>query len=283
MSKIPNYHTHTNYCDGKAKAEEFILAAIEKQQPAIGFSGHAPVPFESWWNMTQENFQKYQAEIQHLKAKYTDKIEVYLAVEADFLAGKVSPANFATLPLDYIIGSIHYLQPESADSPWDFIISPKIFEDGLKNFYNSDIKKLVKDYYDASCKMIESGGFQTIGHCDQIGKFNFDNKYFSENEPFYQNYLNEMLNLISEKNTIVEINTRGRLKNLSEEFYPSLQTLKLCKEKNIRIMLSADAHTPQETDSFLDEAAEVALRAGFETVEIFENGSFKPVRIQNFM
>jgi len=283
MSKIPNFHTHTNYCDGKARAEEFIKAALDKQQPAIGFSGHAPVPFDSWWNMSEENFRIYQTEIRELKTKYADQIAVYMGIEADYVAGKVSPADFAPLPLDYIIGSIHYLQPERAETPWDFVISPKIFEDGLFNFYDGNIKFIVKDYYKASCEMIETGGFQIIGHCDQIGKFNFKNKYFSENEHFYQTYLNEMLNLISEKNIIVEINTRGRLKNLSEEFYPSLQTLKLCKQKKIRIMLSADAHTPPETDSFLHEAAEVAQRADYTNVEIFENGTFKSVSISDLI
>ncbi len=282
MNSVPNFHTHTGYCDGKGAAETYVLSAIAKNQSAIGFSGHAPVPFESWWNMKEDDFDKYLYEISALKTKYGKEIEIYKAVEADYIQGLVSPADFSQLNLDYVIGSIHYLFPSAAEKPWDFVISPKIFEQGLTEYYQNDITNLVKHYYKASCEMIEDGGFEIIGHCDQIGKFNFDNKYFSPLAAFHTQAIDEMLELIAQKNIIVEINTRGKLKNNSEEFYPTLNILKKCKRMNINIILSADAHTPQETDSFLYEAATVAKNAGYQELMIFKNTTFEQVGIENF-
>ena len=40
---LSNCHTHTNYCDGKATAEQMILSAIDKGFSSIGISSHSPM------------------------------------------------------------------------------------------------------------------------------------------------------------------------------------------------------------------------------------------------
>ena len=35
-----DYHVHTNYCDGKSRAEETVKRAIDLGFSEIGFSGH---------------------------------------------------------------------------------------------------------------------------------------------------------------------------------------------------------------------------------------------------
>ena len=54
-----NFHCHTQYCDARANAEEFVISAIEKGFKKLGFSGLAPIPFRSAWNMDEENFDNY--------------------------------------------------------------------------------------------------------------------------------------------------------------------------------------------------------------------------------
>ena len=41
-----NYHTHTNYCDGKNTAEEIVKKAIELGLSELGFSGHSYTDFD---------------------------------------------------------------------------------------------------------------------------------------------------------------------------------------------------------------------------------------------
>lgn len=46
MKKI-NIHTHSNYCDGTSKLDEYVVKAIELNMDGIGFSSHAPVNIAS--------------------------------------------------------------------------------------------------------------------------------------------------------------------------------------------------------------------------------------------
>ena len=62
-----NLHGHTTYCDGKNRAEEYILAAIEKNFVSVGLSGHSYVYFDKEPNMSLEGTLKY---IEELKFKF---------------------------------------------------------------------------------------------------------------------------------------------------------------------------------------------------------------------
>ena len=46
-----NFHTHSNYCDGKGLLDEYVAQAISLGMLSLGFSSHAPLPFESSWCM----------------------------------------------------------------------------------------------------------------------------------------------------------------------------------------------------------------------------------------
>jgi len=270
---FPNYHTHTHYCDGKGSPEEYVKEAILLKMPALGFSGHAPVPFSSWWNMEQVDFEKYLQETKALKEKYKNEIDVFIGVEADFLPGLVTPKTFEHLNLDYIIGSLHFLYPEKAEAPWDFIISAGKFKKGLESYFDNDINSFLKYYYTKMNEMIELGGFDFIAHIDQANKYNKNNQFFNEDSPFFKKLIEETIELVAEKDVIVEINTRGRLKKLSEVFYPSRQFLEICKSRGVRICLSADAHRTVELQSFLPEAEQAALDAGYtEVYELTKSG-----------
>ena len=59
---------------------------MDKGLQAIGFSGHAPVPFENNYAIQGiDSLRKYTEEISELKKKYRDKIQILLALEADFI------------------------------------------------------------------------------------------------------------------------------------------------------------------------------------------------------
>jgi histidinol-phosphatase (PHP family) len=277
--KFSNYHTHSQFCDGAGNPEEYVQQAIRKNMFSLGFSGHATVPFKSDWNMNPQKFEEYISEIRCLKEKYSAQIPLYLGAEIDFINEIQSISDFRKYDLDFIIGAVHYLKPENTDEIWDFIISPKIFDEGLEKYFENDIRKLIKFYYTQMNLMLENGGFEIVAHIDQIGKFNKGQKYFSENDKFYKDSYHETISLCAEKNIIVELNTRGRLKNLTENFYPNFEFIRECRKKNVRITLSADAHRPEEVDSFMVEAVELVKIAGYKEIFAIENGIFLPMEI----
>ena len=66
-----NYHTHTNFCDGKSSPEEMVRAAIEKKFDILGFSSHSMFPFSSDWHVSFRDHPAYAKEIARLKEKYS--------------------------------------------------------------------------------------------------------------------------------------------------------------------------------------------------------------------
>ena len=76
---LRNYHTHTALCNhAKGEIRDYVEAAVERGLKTIGFSCHAPYPFElkdysSWYRMTTEQHDKYATEILALKAEYKER------------------------------------------------------------------------------------------------------------------------------------------------------------------------------------------------------------------
>ena len=95
---LPNYHTHTEFCDGADTAEDVILTAIELGMAEIGFSAHSPILGEESWCMTDEGEGLYYESLSLLKEKYKDKIKVYVGIEEDVVSKN------STERYDYIIG-----------------------------------------------------------------------------------------------------------------------------------------------------------------------------------
>ena len=98
-----NFHTHTNYCDGKDSPEELVKAALEKGFFALGFSSHSFTEMDKSFAMSASEAEKYRAEIADLKEKYKGEIELYCGIEQDYFSDEPTDAY------DYVIGSVHYV------------------------------------------------------------------------------------------------------------------------------------------------------------------------------
>ena len=112
MSPKANYHIHSHYCDGQGKLEEIVIEAIRKGLKYIGISSHAPLPFTTSWTMKPELISKYKQEIQLLKTKYTEKIEILSGLEVDYIPQKINPhsVSITSHKFDYIIVNEHFNQ-----------------------------------------------------------------------------------------------------------------------------------------------------------------------------
>lgn len=75
--QLSNYHSHCTFCDGRSTPEDFVKFAISHGFRAYGFSSHSPLPFETFWNMSKNDMPEYLAEIDRLKKKYSDRLEIY--------------------------------------------------------------------------------------------------------------------------------------------------------------------------------------------------------------
>ncbi|MCF8370820.1 MAG: histidinol-phosphatase [Bacteroidales bacterium] len=255
MNYLYNFHSHTNYCDGANKPEEMLLAAIELGLLSYGFSSHAPVPFPNHWCVEKDKLSKYILEIGELKKKYKDRIEVYCGLETDFIH-KFSGASLFrnTEGLDYLFGSIHYLY----ENPWDYLFCVdgpfKEFQKGLKRVFKNDPIAITKRFFELSRKMITTDPPDVVGHIDKIklnlGKIVPD----LEQQDWYLEELDKIVDCLVECKPIVEVNTRGMYKGYISEPYPSVYLLKKLHENKIRISLNSDSHNPDEILKMYQEA-----------------------------
>lgn len=274
MNKVKktNYHTHSHYCDGKDVPEKYIKKAIREGFYALGFSSHAPVPFENNFAIEVERLQEYRDEIRGLAENYKYDIRIFLSLEIDFVTGvtKDFAAFQKELGLDYIIGSVHLVRNTDPDNLW-FIDGPRveIFDEGLKRIFDGDSKKAVKAYYYQINEMLESQPVDVIGHMDKI-KMHNKARYFNQNEKWYRHLVQETLELIKETDTITEVNTRGLYKGHSDELFPGNWILKELKERDIPIMLNTDAHKPDDLIGYMEETRRHLQDMGFKELMIFE-------------
>jgi len=275
-----NYHSHTNYCDGSSDPELYVIEALKQGFKIYGFSGHSPIPIPNDFALTDETIPLYCKEIERLKEKYKGQINILLGIEADFIFGITAPFdNFRKqFQLDYIIGSVHVVKNKDGDT-W-FIDGPvrQTYDDGLKRFFNNEIRLAVTSFYHQTNLMLESEHFEIIGHFDKITMHN-QNRFFTSSETWYRKLVMETIALIKEKGVVVEINSRGLYKNRSLDFFPETFILKHLNDVKVPVMISSDAHTPHEISLLHHETISALKNAGFIERAIIAEGSVRLVAL----
>ncbi len=248
---------------------------------AIGFSGHAPVPFENKFAISDhESLRRYCTDIMGLKDKYREKINVFLALEADYIEGVTTDFSdfIKTFKLDYIIGSVHLVK--NVDGHFWFIDGPdsEIWKKGLTEDFGGDIRKAVRAYYHQLNEMVETQKPDVVGHLDKI-KMHNRGEYFREDEKWYTDLVTESLECIKFEGSIVEVNTRGLYKKRSDDFFPGEKILAEMLQLNIPVTISSDAHKPKEVSLLLEHASEVLYKIGYREIYVFTNEGWKGIPI----
>jgi histidinol-phosphatase (PHP family) len=261
-----NHHTHSLFSDGSSHPEAYITEAIARGFSVLGFSEHSPLPFENTFSFRNENREEYVALMQDLKQKYSGRIAVYSGMEMDYIPG-VSDDFIrvkAEYRLDYLIGSVHLVKPAEGMELW-FTDGPdyRTYDQGLNDLFGGDIRKAVTAYHHQLNEMITEQPFDIIGHFDKI-KMHNRGRFFREDERWYMNLVDETLELIQDRDIIVEVNTRGLYKQRSETTFPGPEILKQIKLRHIPVMVNSDAHKPEEVDGAWQQGYSALREAGID-------------------
>lgn len=242
------FHSHTQFCDGRAKMEDFAIAAVNAGFKHYGFSPHSPVPIESPCNMSFESVEEYLKEVDRIKLAYGEAIKFYAGMEIDFLGKQWGPSHeyFKSLPLDYRIGSVHFI-PDKHGEMIDIDGSAERFKRNMSLHFDSDIRYVVETFYEESCAMVEAGGFDIIGHFDKIAQ---NASYYQpgiEDEEWYERLVDRLISIICDRKPIVEINTKSKVAH--GRIFPSERYLPKLVEANVPIIVNSDAHEPSLIDA----------------------------------
>ncbi len=267
-----NYHTHTHFSDGSSAPEDYIEKAIELGLDSIGISDHAPIPYHAQkWNMPMSDLNRYFEYLDVLKERYVGKIRVLTSLEVDFIPNLVNPLSsfIPSNALDYSIGSIHYLGEMKNGKLFGFELLGSHLPKGLHEVFKGDVVKMVEAYYQNVRDMVQNFTPDIVGHLDRIKIINRHQKYFEEQENWYQDEIKETLQVIAQSKSVMEINTKGMYAIQDEDPYPSFWILKKAFELNIPIVLSSDAHKPDFVNTGFKEIENTLKVIGYESVTQF--------------
>lgn len=267
-----NLHTHSNYCDGKSSLEEVVASAIAKKMISLGFSSHAPLPFNSAWCMKKESLASYLLEIDQLKRR--SQLQIYSGLEVDYIPGKISPEDFKN-KLDYTIGSVHFVESFSDGRGWEIDGTHTSFDEGFERIFKRDIRAVITRYFELTREMIHKSCPTIIGHLDKIKIQNIYHSYFDESEKWYRDEVTKTIHAIRDSGAIVEVNTRGLYQKKSTTTYPSPWILELILKQNILITISSDAHHPDDLINQFPETAKMLLSIGFKELSTLLDGRWQ--------
>jgi len=238
MRKV-NFHTHTKWCDGADTAEAMCEAALSKGFEALGFSSHVDMI---------SDFDAYVEEINSLKEKYRGRLEVSCGIESEGEQGLEKRPQ-----LDYVIGSFHYVKaPDRSKAAVDH--SPAVFRESLEKCYAGDGRRFVTDYFAQEREFVKScaSRFDFLAHPDLVRKFNVRHPFFDEQAEWYHAELKATAEVIAESGMVVEVNTGAISRGWLDDAYPSPEFRRLLRERGVKFLLSADAHSTSALDCAFD-------------------------------
>jgi histidinol-phosphatase (PHP family) len=247
-----DYHMHSNYSDGRSVPEDYIAPALAAGIREIGFSEHlALFKDHEDWTMNPVNISPYINHIEALRNK-TSEIKIKLGLEVDFFPGREEEIReyLKPLPLDYIIGSVHYLGEKTVD------MGPEFYE-------GKSINRLFEAYFESVNIAVSSRIFDIIGHCDLIRIYGY--KPTCDLEPLYR----KLARTMKTHNVAFEVNTNGRNRPIAD-FYPDRKFLSIFREEGVPVCVNSDAHMPSRVGQYFDEAYELLRYIGFTEMAVFD-------------
>jgi histidinol-phosphatase (PHP family) len=271
-----NYHGHCFYCDGKESPDAYIAEAESQNMRVIGFSCHAPVPFDTTWTMPADRLPQYLDQIENLKNSVNEGLLVLKSLEVDYIPGIAGPYNPQILAshLDYVVGSVHYVEAFPSGVRWSIDNNNTEFESGITQIFNGDVKLAVTRYFELQMEMCTNEAPDILGHMDKIRMHNLVKPHFNEFEDWYIKMLYDTLITARDKGIIVEINTKYFTRN--GMLFPSQQHFKWMHKNGIKVTISSDAHKPASLTSGFFEVAAMLLEAGYREIWEWNGSGFAP-------
>jgi len=245
----PDYHIHTNFSDGHHTHDEMVYAAEASGITEIGFSDHISLK-PVGWAMDLKRLPELVQLITHLQHR-SNVVTIRFGAEVDYLPGLIDETRtlIKSLPLDYVIGSVHFIDD------WNF-------DTDIGGYEGLDIDDFYRTYFRLVGQAAQTGIFDVIGHADLAKKFAVYPS-FSLHKTYEQ-----CARIFSDCGVVVELNTSGKDKPCAE-FYPSVDFLEILHHYRVPITLGSDAHVEQNIGRYFDEAVNLLKSLGYKEITAF--------------
>jgi histidinol-phosphatase (PHP family) len=192
------------------------------------------------------------AAFQEARGKSRD-VELRLGIEIDFVPGDEERMEHDSnaLPYDYVIGSVHRVDGEEVDHP-----------DHREIYGKWDTYDLYEAYYANVRAAALSGRFDVLGHPDLIKIF----RQYPDGD--ITGMLEETADAVAESGIVVDVNAAGLRKPVGE-IYPSRKLLEMFYHRGVPIILSSDAHAPDQVGMGYEKSLPLVRDVGYREVVTF--------------
>ncbi len=258
---LTDYHTHTFRCGhAVGTMDQYVEAAIARGIGEIGLTDHLYLYFEDpnrrdvRWAMPEDQFPVHYQEMLAVRDRYRDRINVRVSVEADYIEGFETELMQVLdgYEFDYVLGSVHFMDGWLIDDP-----------EQAHRYKEERVAEVYRRYYQRLQKAIELGAFDVLAHLDLPKKFGF------LPEEDISALVAETLDAIEAHDLAVEVSSAGLRKPIGE-IYPSRVILEQMRRREIPIVLSSDAHAPEEIGADYDQSLSLVRSVGYENLVVFD-------------
>lgn len=243
---------HTPLCrHAEGEPSEYAEVAFERGLKGITVTCHNPLPdgIASGTRMYPHQFEEYLELVEETRRAMAGKIDVRLGLEADFLPGLESwvERQLSSADFNYVLGSVH----------------PQL-EEYWERYWTGDPLEYQLRYFELLAQAAESGLYDSLSHPDLVKNISPEAWEYSRVE----GEVKRSLDRIATTGMAMELNTSG-LKKRVPEMNPNFEMLEAMRERDIPVVVGADAHNPQRVgDKFL-EAYSLLSEAGYTEVSYF--------------
>ncbi|MGN0866332.1 MAG: histidinol-phosphatase [Oligosphaeraceae bacterium] len=249
-----SYHNHSSWSDGTASIREMALAAKAAGLSEFGISDHLVVAPRGFyqdsrrWSMGVNLLERYcQEALEVAREVECPTFHMRLGIEADFFPEtweKVSEL-LSRLPLDYVIGAVHYVDgfPVDASAEYWNRLSPE--EQG----------RIWLRYGELVTQCARLFPCQWLAHLDLPKLF----RAFPPPEAVER--LADLLQEGGPRGLCIEINTAGGDKPC-RQFYPSPELLRVAVQSGVGLLASADGHAVSQVARHFQDIPALFARLG---------------------
>lgn len=258
MRKVQDfsYHNHTDFSDGADTLAMMVAQAKKIGYTEMGISDHLiihknihqsislPLMTDSaagriYMSDFKSNLAKYQKRSEEIRRlSQQENIKLYVGMEVDFFTydGWLEELKdfLSQLDYDYIISGNHFLTSEDGE---DILL---IHSQTPKYVSSSKLKELISIHFDNIRKSIDCELFKFVAHLDYVRKLG--SQHYAPED--FESEITAVLDALQKHDSATEFSTKGLRK--SSDYYPTSYFMSEIARRNIKVVISDDAHCQRE-------------------------------------
>lgn len=245
-------HSHTTLCKhAVGTPQDYAAKAWQRGLAGLVVTCHNPLPdgISASVRMEDSEFPLYVEIVAEAREIWAGRVDVRLGLEADYLPGLESWTErlLNREPFHYVIGSVH----------------PHIRE-YQERFFHGDWIEFHRGYYRHLAEAAETGLYDSLGHPDIVKNLGSEWWDISVLMPD----ICRALDRIAATGVAMELNTSGVHKKV-REMNPAPAILEKMREREIPVVIGADAHEPARVGEGFLTALDLLEQAGYREVSYF--------------